>query len=411
MERTVSLMVSLFLVASCSGEIPFSPADSGIHLPDANARPDAPVDAPARDAPADAPADAPVDAPGQTGAPCESDGGLACAGDLLCCAPCCVPGTPAVCTPAESNDAGIGVGQCPLPDLTVDLDDLRPSVTLERQQFDPTSCEIQEGCIEAAGERRLLSFTTTTPNFGTADLALGDPATSPLFEWSPCHGHYHFKGYARYRLLDASGTVVVRGRKQAFCLTDLRRYDSFPLARPNGQFDCNGISRGWADIYGNGLACQYLDITNVPAGSYTLEITVNPDRVVPELRYDNNTVTVPVVIPAPPMSPTDPCDVQSSGLDRECGFVNGGTFSCTPGALESVGCGCGLGSCTGDTIMRVCPGTTVCAAPGLAQNDDCGVVGGCSSASFTCPASGQYTVLYGPYGSGDSVTCTLAHQP
>jgi hypothetical protein len=66
-------------------------------------------------------------------------------------------------------------------------------------------------------------------------------------------------------------------------------------------FDCTnqGIQRGWSDLYGNGLDCQWLDITDVPAGNYQLTATVNPNRSLEEVSFDNNTSTVPVTIRAP----------------------------------------------------------------------------------------------------------------
>jgi lysyl oxidase len=45
------------------------------------------------------------------------------------------------------------------------------------------------------------------------------------------------------------------------------------------------------------MDCQWLDITAVPAGSYVLEVTVNPDALITESSYANNVVRVPVVVP------------------------------------------------------------------------------------------------------------------
>jgi hypothetical protein len=56
---------------------------------------------------------------------------------------------------------------------------------------------------------------------------------------------------------------------------------------------------GWADIYDSGLPGQWIDVTGVAPGNYTLEVTVNPDHILDEDDYTNNTVTVPVVITAP----------------------------------------------------------------------------------------------------------------
>jgi len=246
--------------------------------------------------PPDAP---PPDAPTlPQGSPCSLDGGLACAAGLLCCAPCC-QGEPSQCGGPAENDAGIGIHQCPLPDLTIDRDRLLRDVQLSDESYSPSSCEIQEGCILAPGNRRVLRFSVQTPNFGTADLALGDPSQNPLFVWSSCHNHYHFSGYALYQLLDRAGNEVTRGRKQAFCLVDVAHYASFPWGPASSVHDCGnqGISMGWSDIYSSDLPCQFIDVTGVAPGTYTLQVTINPERQLPELRYDNNTVSVPVTIP------------------------------------------------------------------------------------------------------------------
>jgi hypothetical protein len=104
------------------------------------------------------------------------------------------------------------------------------------------------------------------------------------------------KGFTIYKLLNASGTVVRRARKQGFCLRDNKPYLA-NAPTPRG-YQCNdqGISKGWQDIYDKSLDCQFLDITGVPAGNYILEIVVNPNRVPRESNYYNNSTRVPVTI-------------------------------------------------------------------------------------------------------------------
>src|SRR5687768_16051024 len=154
-----------------------------------------------------------------------------------------------------------------------------------------------EGCVDGTGERRLLRFTTQTANHGTADLPLGRPRDTSFFSYSSCHHHYHFEAYANYRLLDAAGGVAATGHKQAFCLMDL--IDLLGTCARGARYDCafQGIQSGWADAYVRTLDCQWIDITGVPAGTYTLEVHVNPDRVIEELDYENNVARVPVTIP------------------------------------------------------------------------------------------------------------------
>jgi hypothetical protein len=323
--------------------------------------------------------------------------------------------------PADAGgDTGVpDAGPPALPDLSIDGPRARETARVYWQYFPPDSCAIVEGCIAAPGWRRLLGFATFTPNHGNADLTLGDPSASPdRFEYSPCHRHYHFRGYADYRLFDAMGREVGSGHKQAFCLMDSER---LPTAGPSdpltARYDCDnqGIQRGWGDLYDAGLDCQWVDVTDVPPGTYTLRITINGERQLPEASYDDNVATVTVTIPADTeVDPLAPCDRQLDGA-RDCGWTNFGSFDCRPGARLRIGCGsgCGLGSCNPDqdAILRVCPGDTPCSSRhALAYGDDgCGdPMSLCPVTEFTCPESGRYTVLVAPFVVGQEHSCRPA---
>lgn len=182
-----------------------------------------------------------------------------------------------------------------LPDLTIDGARLQSSAVVKTAVFKSNDCAVAEGCVTSTGKRKLLRFDVATPNIGTADLYLGDPSANPLFEYSACHKHYHFKGYALYELLNTAGTTILKGRKQAFCLEDFAKYD--PNAGP-AKYTCanQGISVGWQDIYGSYLDCQWLDITGIAAGNYKLRVSINPEQLLTESNYANNIATVPVTI-------------------------------------------------------------------------------------------------------------------
>jgi hypothetical protein len=184
--------------------------------------------------------------------------------------------------------------QAALPDLTMYGPAANPAVIY--RTFDSSDCTVNEGCIPA-GTRRLLIFTAQTRNVGTVDLVMGNPATNSLFVWDPCHGHYHFNGFAQYRLRDTSGTEVARGNKIGFCLEDVLPWD--PSVSQSRKYDCTyqGIQKGWADVYED-VPCQWIDISGVPAGNYILEMEVNPDHLIVESDYSNNLTQLPVVLPA-----------------------------------------------------------------------------------------------------------------
>ena len=178
-------------------------------------------------------------------------------------------------------------------DLVVWPDTLAPYETTET--FSADDCEVQEKMI-AAGTHRLLRFSTESRNIGGGNVVMGNPVGNPNFEYQQCHGHYHFKGFAAYALKDNAGAVVAQGRKVSFCLEDVRQWD--PASPKTSKFDCDsqGIQAGWSDIYDGGLPGQWIDITGIPAGDYQLEITINPEHIIDEADYTNNTTTVPVTI-------------------------------------------------------------------------------------------------------------------
>jgi lysyl oxidase len=177
-----------------------------------------------------------------------------------------------------------------LPDLTPVASIMNGSVLVENMNFDIDACELVEQCIGAAGSRRLLRFTTAFENIGSADLDLG-PTPPPgvsagIFVWSPCHMHHHVIGFASYELLDNSG-VVATGHKMGFCIEDDEQIE--PLERAHYTCTLQGISIGWADVYDRGLPCQWIDITDVASGTYTLSVTVDASGVVPDANPNNNT--------------------------------------------------------------------------------------------------------------------------
>lgn len=187
-----------------------------------------------------------------------------------------------------------GGGTTGKPDLTVSVNALNPRITNET--FASNSCDVAEGTI-TAGAKKLLRFTTQSQNVGTADLVLGNPANNPAFEFGSCHGHYHFRSFAEYRLLNPAGAVVRTGRKIGFCLMDITRISG--AANPSPRYTCSnqGIQAGWADVYSSNLSGQWIDITGVPAGQYVLEITMDPMNVIAESDETNNTVRANVTIP------------------------------------------------------------------------------------------------------------------
>jgi hypothetical protein len=179
------------------------------------------------------------------------------------------------------------------PDLIIWGPVMNPKIST--RTFTSTQCEVKEGCI-IAGTRRMLIFDTETRNIGDGNLVLGSPVGNPLFEYAACHMHYHFRDFADYRLVDPARQEVAAGLKVGFCLLDSRRWDTNAPAVGFYSCDNQGIQAGWADIYSSALPCQWIDITSLPAGVYTLEVEVDPENRLVESNETNNLTRVFVAI-------------------------------------------------------------------------------------------------------------------
>lgn len=225
------------------------------------------------------------------GAECDPEADT-CVEGALCCAPCCATGAVAVCSAVGE------AGRCPLPDLSIDEDRALEHLRLDTMTVAEDACAVEEACVDAPGERRLLRFTTTTPNLGEMALELGDPSSDPeRFEYSTCHAHYHFRGYMEVSLEGEHG-VVLSTQKQAFCLMDSEPWGA-PPEGPRYHCGFQGISLFWADTYAADLDCQWLDVTDVPPGTYTMRMVVDPEDQFPEVDELDNELSFPVEIPAP----------------------------------------------------------------------------------------------------------------
>ncbi len=64
------------------------------------------------------------------------------------------------------------------------------------------------------------------------------------------------------------------------------------------KFTCKkqGITAGWADVYGSHLDCQWLDVTGVAPGTYWLRVSVDTIDQFPETDEGDNSDQVQVVI-------------------------------------------------------------------------------------------------------------------
>jgi hypothetical protein len=123
------------------------------------------------------------------------------------------------------------------------------------------------------------------------------------FDDKPGHTHWHFEQFAQYRLLSKAKTDVLRSRKVGFCIAPTDPV-SLLLKHALRQPTCTGFGGacgthtalwvremmpiGWGDTYEQFLRGQAFDITNLPNGTYYIEIIANPGKVLHETNYRND---------------------------------------------------------------------------------------------------------------------------
>ena len=171
-----------------------------------------------------------------------------------------------------------------------------------------TVANIGDGPLEVVGRRRGREMPASQVIYtGRGRAARQVPIGA--FTYHPEHRHWHVLQVAEYRLRDASGAVVASSDKISFCLADdhfdfpqlpgaPRRAVYGPCPKnPAARQIRSGISVGWGDTYPKYLPGQWIDVTDVPSGTYTLETEVNPDGIIQEKTRANNTASVRVRIP------------------------------------------------------------------------------------------------------------------
>jgi WD40 repeat protein len=207
-----------------------------------------------------------------------------------------------------------------LPDLDqqppTDLD-VRSEHGRHRLWFTAATDNVGAGPLIVSGLRPSASIVMAA--FQRVRLNDGGTRTYPRvglwrYNHSSHHVHWHLLHYQRYELRNADGSVVVRDRKSGFCLGD--RYGIASgrvlnrVRRPVFTGYCNlyqpdaltvdgGTSIGFSDRYHSRLDGQNVDITNVPAGDYTLVHRTNTQLLIRELRYSNNAASVAIRIARP----------------------------------------------------------------------------------------------------------------
>jgi hypothetical protein len=190
-----------------------------------------------------------------------------------------------------ANSFRYGSDMSEAADLQPYLSDLVDDVNIGYRYIDENSCTLNEGgvglnrgCVGGVGWRQLLRFSSTAINVGKTPLNIGDVRSNEyikkgMVEFDPCHQHYHFQHYANFSFGDKLA------RKTGFCFLNSWRYLNNEFTGFNSPYyNCSyqGISTGWGDKYGQGLICQWIDVTSMKPSDYMLKVLINPDDFVCE---------------------------------------------------------------------------------------------------------------------------------
>jgi hypothetical protein len=192
--------------------------------------------------------------------------------------------------------------------------------------------------VEYQNEHRLLRVTTIFSNYGNGPFELRGsrasadepsmlmdqivytasggfrrvPTTVDARYAGDDHNHWHAQQVVTMELSPVMDPGSVRnGNKIHFCFFDnTRTNETLPGHSSNSVYSIRwcgtpesygvrmGLSIGWGDRYGWDFANQWIDITDVPGGTYILKATVDRSNVFYETDDTDNCVMSRIQIPA-----------------------------------------------------------------------------------------------------------------
>jgi hypothetical protein len=315
------------------------------------------------------------------------------------------PGYPPVCTADGECRCGSAGALCTAtaygtvaPDLAIFASTLlnpyssvtEPRLNLHVRRVEVESCDCRIGgtAIPAAGTRYQLAVSVPIINIGTANLFVGAPDTTHYVR--DCLGRVFFQSLISMDLIDSSDNVVQTH------LADYLLYDNALYGAPIMYFNTSmqGLTKlGGMTIRGETNECVWFDITGLPAGVYTVRVTVNPLGTITESDYSNN--------------------VASNAIDLTCP-------GCAHGVCDHGMCICDAGytgpQCA-DALEYSAPACTGDCSGKFCGSDGCGGVcgtcdfGTCSEPDGTCIASLACNGSECDYAPSAGIVCGVCYKP
>lgn len=187
-----------------------------------------------------------------------------------------------------------------LADLELDTAAIEHTAHLQDVPMYQLTCAMEENCLTKSAyetqktnpnwqyeTRRLLRFTAASLNIGNDEFRPYLP--KHLWQWHLCHMHYHsMEVFATFDVFDASGRRVAEGHKASFCLEDNTCMPGVEKKYSCKNYGDQGVSVNCSDVYHYNIDCQWVDVSDVEPGDYTLKVAVNPHARIAEQNYHNN---------------------------------------------------------------------------------------------------------------------------
>ncbi|MFC4063370.1 lysyl oxidase family protein [Actinoplanes subglobosus] len=133
------------------------------------------------------------------------------------------------------------------------------------------------------------------------------------------HKHWHFTDFAQYNLLSSDQKLAVRSGKEAFCLANTDAVDYTITGakwRPENtslETSCGAdtvvavrevLDIGNGDTYSQSRPGQSFEITDLPNGTYYIQVLANPEKKLAELSTTNNTALREIILGGTPEART-----------------------------------------------------------------------------------------------------------